>query len=400
MWQLEDTSNNKKLSTIILTVVVVFVLAFGFSATSFVQAATLESKSISELRAEKERLAKIAEQKKAEAADKAAQAKAAKEEIAKLDASIAVTQSRIKTTDGDITNTNNEISSLSEQIAQKENDITKRKSNIEVTLRKYFKMQLINDEIGYVGIAFGQEGISKKIRDNENYGAVKRELERQKSELLAAKSDLEGRKNEQESKKVALQNYLKQQEIQKADLTEQEQRQASLKKDAEAAYASLKQEEKNAISKEAEIEAVITKKIQESLRTRTGIRAAGQGTPVKQGDIVGHLGSTGFSTGPHVHFSVFTPQGATVNPRTRLGGNYIWPVADYYISQEYGPANWRNPVYSFHNGIDLAGPAGQPVYAAADGKIILDEYYGGYGNSVVIEHSDGWVTLYGHMTGK
>ena len=79
---------------------------------------------------------------------------------------------------------------------------------------------------------------------------------------------------------------------------------------------------------------------------------------------------------------------------------YIWPVSNFRVTQEYGPANWNNPVYSFHNGIDLAGPAGQPVRAAADGRIVLDQYYGGYGNAVVIQHDDGWLTLYGHMTGN
>lgn len=403
MWRLDAISNNnftRQRRWQLLGRVLALSFTVSLALVTLVTAASLDSKSISELRAAKEQLEKVAQQKREAAKEKAADAQAAKEEIAKLDKSISATQGRIVKTSADITNTEGEIGSLSNQITQKESDIEQKKGNIQTTLRKFFKMQLVNQEVGYVGIIFGQEGISKKIRDDKNYTSVKRELDRQKADLMAVKADLEQEKKKQEEKKVALQNYRQQQEIQKLDLSEQEQRQAALKKDAEVAYASLKQEEKDAINKEAEVEAIITRKIQESLRSTTGIRASGQGTPVSQGNIIGHLGSTGFSTGPHVHFSVFTPQGATVNPRTRLGSNYIWPVADYHITQEYGAANWRNPVYSFHNGIDLAGPAGQPVYAAADGKIILDEYYGGYGNAVVIEHADGWLTLYGHMTGK
>ncbi|MDO8471613.1 MAG: peptidoglycan DD-metalloendopeptidase family protein [bacterium] len=403
MWQSDVILNNKfryRRRWLVLGWSLALLATLNLALVTVVTAASLDSKSISELRAAKEQLEKVAQQKREAAKEKAADAQAAKEEIAKLDKSINATQGRIVKTSTDITNTEGQIGSLSEQITQKESDIEQKKGNIQTTLRKFFKMQLVNQEVGYVGIIFGQEGISKKIRDDKNYASVKRELDRQKADLMVVKADLEHEKQDQETKKVALQNYRQQQEIQKRDLSEQEQRQAALKQDAEVAYASLKQEEKDAVNKEAEVEAIITRKIQESLRLGSGIRASGQGTPVSQGNIIGHLGSTGFSTGPHIHFSVFTPQGATVNPRTRLGSNYIWPVVDYRITQEYGAANWRNPVYSFHNGIDLAGPAGQPVYAAADGKIILDEYYGGYGNAVVIEHSDGWLTLYGHMTGR
>lgn len=54
-----------------------------------------------------------------------------------------------------------------------------------------------------------------------------------------------------------------------------------------------------------------------------------------------------------------------------------------------------------YNGVDLAAPAGTPIYAAAAGKVIISKsfgYNGGYGNYVAIYHSNGTQTLYSHLS--
>lgn len=53
-----------------------------------------------------------------------------------------------------------------------------------------------------------------------------------------------------------------------------------------------------------------------------------------------------------------------------------------------------------YNAVDLAGKTGQAVFAASSGKIIISKssgWNGGYGNYVVIEHSNGVQTLYAHL---
>ncbi|MGI0483175.1 M23 family metallopeptidase [Geminocystis sp. CENA526] len=70
---------------------------------------------------------------------------------------------------------------------------------------------------------------------------------------------------------------------------------------------------------------------------------------------------------------------------------YIWPAKGVFTSG-YG---WRWG--RMHRGIDIAGPVGTPIVAAADGEVITAGWNsGGFGNLVRIRHADGTITLYAH----
>ncbi|MDX1795787.1 MAG: M23 family metallopeptidase [Hydrogenovibrio sp.] len=78
------------------------------------------------------------------------------------------------------------------------------------------------------------------------------------------------------------------------------------------------------------------------------------------------------------------------------------PVAHFKgVSSTYG---WRiHPVTGkreFHRGIDYRGRIGDDVIATADGTVEYAGYHkrSGYGNLIIIDHKDGFRTLYGHMS--
>ena len=81
-------------------------------------------------------------------------------------------------------------------------------------------------------------------------------------------------------------------------------------------------------------------------------------------------------------------------------GSFIFPVASYtYISSRFGER--IHPItgeLKNHNGMDIASNMGTTVYAADGGRIVLAEWYGGYGNCIMIEHGNGYKTLYGHLS--
>jgi murein DD-endopeptidase MepM/ murein hydrolase activator NlpD len=54
---------------------------------------------------------------------------------------------------------------------------------------------------------------------------------------------------------------------------------------------------------------------------------------------------------------------------------------------------------AFHPGLDFKGPIGAPIYAAARGRVSFVGQRSGYGNCVEIEHGNGLLTRYAHMSG-
>ena len=81
-------------------------------------------------------------------------------------------------------------------------------------------------------------------------------------------------------------------------------------------------------------------------------------------------------------------------------GSFVFPVASYvYISSRFGER--VHPItgeLKNHNGMDIASNMGTTVYAADGGTVVLAEWYGGYGNCIMIDHGNGYKTLYGHLS--
>lgn len=72
-------------------------------------------------------------------------------------------------------------------------------------------------------------------------------------------------------------------------------------------------------------------------------------------------------------------------------GKYIWPTMGTITC----PFGWRK--HSFHHGIDIAVPLNTPIRAAASGVVVFAGYKSVYGRTVMIEHGNGQITLYGHI---
>ena len=77
-------------------------------------------------------------------------------------------------------------------------------------------------------------------------------------------------------------------------------------------------------------------------------------------------------------------------------GGMRWPLANFHITTYFGG---MTPFQRFHTGIDLAAPAGTPIYAAKAGRVEVAGWSSvGYGFHVVLDHGGVLETLYAHMS--
>lgn len=92
-----------------------------------------------------------------------------------------------------------------------------------------------------------------------------------------------------------------------------------------------------------------------------------------------------------------------VNPapsRVASSGAWAWPLPGYhYVSSGFGERELGEN-NAMHYGVDIVAPTGTPVLAARSGRVIESraDFDRGWGWTVVVQHPDGWITRYAHLS--
>ena len=90
--------------------------------------------------------------------------------------------------------------------------------------------------------------------------------------------------------------------------------------------------------------------------------------------------------------------------RFQSTGKYIWPISGMIYSEDQITSHfgYRNTGISgasnYHQAIDIAAPSGTPVVAVDGGTVIFAGYNGAGGKTVKIQHDDGTITYYQHLS--
>lgn len=275
-----------------------------------------------------------------------------REEQEELDVKIKNLDSQIKEIEANIKNTEEKIKSLNLETENTKKEIENLTSTIkenEELLGQRLKVIDNNYSMGYIKVILSSKSLSEFFN---NMFMVKEVIE-QDRELL---TQLENDKNIVEKKKLELDDKIKEQELLKISLESDNKKIEEDRAEVKKLKLELEKEEDNL---ENEISKIIAK---------------------EQASIQSSNNSSGGSSSN----AVIT--------------NGSWPVPGYRsVSSAYG---YRiHPVLGikkFHTGIDIPAPKGTPVTSFDDGTVIYSGVQGSYGNTVMVKHSNGVVTLYAH----
>ncbi|MBW3537985.1 peptidoglycan DD-metalloendopeptidase family protein [Candidatus Parcubacteria bacterium] len=296
------------------------------------------------------------------------------QQVANMQAQIRVVQTQIADTRAKIQTVNGEIAKVEAQVAAK-----------RVVLQGYVKEQYVSPQPSNFEIIVSSGNLSDVVDRKEYLQRAQDRINDVLAEIMVIKKALDAKKGELTS----LNDKLAAQEAglggQKAALDDL----LAKTRNDQARYEVLLQESQNA---RARLSATIAK-----LSGNGPLQSRGY---VQQGQVIGREGTTGFSTGCHLHFGVYQ-NGVAVNPNNYLGGRLSWPETGFVITQGFGWTSYAaSGAYGggIHDGLDLSAGCGAPIMAAASGNIVMNSFQsGGFGHYIAIDHGGGLMTVYAHM---
>jgi len=401
--------------TVTILTGVLFMLGFVLAPAGSAQGA-----SVSELQKQKQDLQNQINQNQQLAQQKQAEADRLTGQITGIEGDITATEQKISQTMDEVTGVNADIASTQSQIETKQQELVVHNNNLNKTIVELYRatnkatyrstLMLI---LSSNDLAAATEGGTQLTVLQEQIDGTIKKVEKIKADLEKVKADLAGQKS-------TLDGLLSQQQSQDRALLAQRNYKESLKQGAEQvadeAIAATKKAEKQIGSVDDAIRRALAATGNKSVGYLTG-KSVGAGT------VIGYMGSTGNSTGPHLHLEVRQRGGYggdgdindflnigyynTSNPASNcsigMNGNSLnlnFGLAKPMNNPRYVTACWGYGGYGdsgYHGGVDMVEYNGAPILAAKSGTVIFHGGLGGWGNAVVIYHGSGLWTLYGHM---
>lgn len=309
----------------------------------------------------------------------------AKNELENVQSTKSKTLQEVQTLQDSIEKAENELAELNTKITNLTASIKEKTTQIQNKKNEYEKKEEILKQRMVVLYEAGQTSYlevlltSKSITDFISKYYIMTEIAEADTNTL---KEIETARKEIEETKKKLEEEKKQVDEAKKEKTEKTNELIKAKNEKQAKVDSLSDEEKKIQSEIEEYEATINRLAELEKKAAQAAQASN-------------------SQSNKVQTSTSSSSAATSAVEVVSGnGKLTWPIPGYNsITSYYG---YRiHPiygVYKLHNGIDVGAPSGAKFVAADDGTVILAEYYGGYGNCVVISHGNGMCTRYAHGT--
>ena len=232
-------------------------------------------------------------------------------------------------------------------------------------------------EVSYMEVLFEADSFSDLLTRLDMVGGVMEYDEGLEKAYIAARSDAEAL--EAKAQAMYAQNQASRQEL--------EAKKAQLDADTAAACELIAGMESN-IDEFTEIMA-------QEMETRAGVDAL---IIEKEKELKAAQAAEAAAKAAAPSGTVATVSAAVSSGSSDSGAWMMWPSYTKYLTSPFGPRN--HPIsgqYKNHDGVDIGASYGSDIWAAAAGTVILAGRNGGYGNCVIVNHGNGYTTVYGHM---
>lgn len=284
-----------------------------------------------------------------------------------------------------IANIQEEVALYDQMIAEEAIKVEQAKAMEEQQLERYrthVRAMEENGELGYLALILRVNDLNELLTAVDDAGAIMHSDRDLYDDYMAAREHTEAVKAEYEAYKAELEET-------QAELREE---QASLEaeiKEFERMVSELEEEIKERQDEVHELllaEIATSEKLDELIAQQEAERWARE----QAANNNNNGGNTGGNSG-----------GGSTGGGTVVGsGSWSWPCPGCtYITSRAG--NRWHPIFEewrYHSGIDIGAGYGSAIVASDSGTVILAEVNGGYGNCVMIDHGNGYYTLYGHMS--
>ncbi|MCM1364492.1 MAG: peptidoglycan DD-metalloendopeptidase family protein [Faecalibacterium sp.] len=367
-----------------------------------------------EIKQNKDKLASLADKKEQQqeyldTLDK--QISAAKDKVSALDTQVQTIDNEIDGYDKQIKKLKNEISIIKDEIKVTNTQISETQNSIDDSkdlLAQKLRTAYIQGNDSTLKILMGSENLAQFLtslemmkRMSEEDSKVINNFKEQVTTLKDAKKELETKQTSLTDKQDEIESLKSKSVARKKELTskqaeynaaekqleknyeESEKYIENLDKNSEAYKAYINKLSAEREQADKEIEEIISRYMATTTKPTTTAAPTSAATSQSQSNNTANSSTSTATTASHHTTSA----------------SWGWPLGNAYcyISSGFGNRNPSISGWGFHGGVDIAGCGGQPIYATRSGTVIT-AIWGttGYGRYVVIDHGDGYVSLYGH----